>query len=142
MARHEYWTHGVDTIVEFPDRATEILHAGWGTRVRQAANTDNWFHIALPSAKIINSETAIMREIRLRAEVNENARVDLIHFRDDGKRVFSQAVSFTDRTIDHVFQRADLPIEGGLTLCIHIAFLTGTPIGQVIFRSAGAAFLT
>lgn len=142
MARHEYWTHGVDTIVEFPDRATEIRHAGWGTRVRQAANTDNWFHIALPSAKVINTKNAIMREVHLRAEVNENARVDLIHFRNDGNLVFSKDVSFTDRAIDQVFQRADLPLEGALTLCVHVTFLTGAPIGQVIIRSAGAAFLT
>ncbi len=142
MARHEYWTHGVDTIVEFPNRAAEIRHAGWGTRIRQAENTDNWFHIALPSAKVINNKSAIMREVRLRAEVNENARLDLIHFRDDGRLVFSKEVSFTDTTIDQVFQRADLPLEGGLTMCVHIAFLTGAPLGQVIFRSAGAAFLT
>ena len=142
MARHEYWTHGVDTIVEFPDRATEIRHAGWGTRVRQAAHTDNWLHIALPSGKVIHSEDAIMREVRLRAEVNDIASVDLIQFRDDEKLVFSKEVSFTDRPIDQVFQRADLPLEGALTLCVHVTFLTGAPIGQVIVRSAGAAFLT
>lgn len=142
MARYELWTHGVNTIVEYPDRTTEIRHAGWGTLVRQAAKSDNWFHIPVPSAKIINSRSAIMREIRVRADVNENARIDLIHFRDDGDLVFAKSVSFTDRSVDEVFQRADLLIKGGVTLCVHITFLTGCPTGTVIFRSAGAAFLT
>jgi hypothetical protein len=142
MARYEFWTHGVNTAVEFPSRAAEIRRAGWGTLVRQPANTDNWFHIALPTAKVVNNESALMREIHLKAEVNENARIDMIHCRDDGKLAFSRAVSFTDRVVDQVFQSADFPMSGGLALCIHIDFLTGTPMGQVIFRSAGAAFLT
>jgi hypothetical protein len=141
-ANYEFWTHGVNTIVEFPSRATEIRHAGWGTLVRQAANTDNWFHIALPSPRIImDDEHVFIREIRLRAEVNENARVDYIHSRRDGELFFSQEVMFTDRTIDEVFQvDPNRPVQGGITLAIHIMFLTGTPIGQAIFRSAGALF--
>lgn len=141
MARYEFWTHGAATIVEYPERTTEILHTGWGTRVRQAAGTDNWFHIAIPSAKIIDSDNARMRAIRLRAEVNENARIDIIHFRDDDKLVWGKAVSFTDRVVDEVFQRADLPISGGIALCVHVSFLTGSPIGQIVFRGAGGAFL-
>jgi hypothetical protein len=141
MARHELWTHGVNTIVEFPSRTTEIRHAGWGTLVSQVQNTDNWFHIPMPSLKMIDNKNAIMREIRLKAEVNENARVDLVHIREDRALIFSRVVSFTDTAIDEVFQRADFPIQGGVTLCIHISFLTGSPIGTAIFRSAGAAFL-
>ena len=142
MARYEFWTHGVDTVIEFPNRTAEVRHAGWGTLVRQAACTDNWFHIAIPSAKIINNALAKMREIRLRAEVNEAARIDLIHLRDDEKLVFSQAVSLTNQMVDEVFQRADLPIEGGISLCIHVTFLSGSRLGYIMIRSAGGAFLT
>ena len=141
MVTYEFWTHGVDTVVEFPNRAAEVRHAGWGTLIRQAAGTDNWFHIAIPSAKIINNP-AKMREIRLRAEVNECARIDLIHFRDDGKLIFSKAVSFTNGIVDEVFQSDDLPIEGGISLCIHVTFLSGSCLGHIMVRSAGGAFLT
>jgi hypothetical protein len=142
MGRYEFWTHGVDTVVEFPNKTAEVRHAGWGTLIRQAAGTDNWFHIAIPSAKIIDKPLAKMREIHLRAEVNESAQIDLIHFRDDGKLIFSKAVSFTNRVVDEVFQRDDLPIEGAISLCIHVTFLSGSHLGYIIVRSAGGAFLT
>jgi hypothetical protein len=31
-------------MVEDAERATDIIHFGSGTTVRQPANTDNWFH--------------------------------------------------------------------------------------------------
>ena len=142
MTRYEFWAHGVETVVEFPDRTAEVRHAGWGTLIRQAAGTDNWFHIAIPSAKIIDNSVTKMCEIRLRAEVNENAQIDLIHFRDDGKLIFSQAVNFMNQNVDEVFPSDDLPIEGGISLCIHVRFLSGSRLGYIIVKSAGGAFLT
>ena len=142
MARYELWTHGVDVVVEFPGVPAEVRRAGWGTLVKQAQNTVNWFHFALPSASVIDSSDAFIRAVRLRADVNENARVDILHFRADGKSpILARAVSFTDRTIDETFQTADTPFTGGLVLSVHVSFLTGQPVGAVTFRSAGVVVL-
>jgi hypothetical protein len=143
MARYEFWTHGAYVAVEFPSRALEIRRAGWGTLIRQAANSVNWFHIALPTPSIIDGDDVRVREARLRASVNENARVDLIHYRTDGNPlILSRSVMLTDREINEAFQGPDTVMNGGLTLSVHVAFLTGTPDGTVIFRAAGATFLT
>lgn len=141
MARYDFWTHGVDTVVESPAHTTEIRHAGWGTLVRQQANTENWFHIPIPTPTVLEDDSSVsLQYIRLRAEVNENATIDLVHFRDDGRLIHSEAVSLTNRIVDQRFDNPNREIEGGLTMCIHVRFLTGTPLGQVIFRGAGARF--
>jgi hypothetical protein len=145
MARHEYWTHGVGVIVEFADTPVEVRRAGWGMRVRQRSGTENWFHFALPSPAVMNSEGGLIREAFLRAEVNENARLDAVHFRVDGNRplrLITQGLPYTDRIIDENFQTPDTRFRGGLVLSVHLSFLTGEPLGTVTFRSAGVAVLT
>jgi hypothetical protein len=140
VGRQEFWTHGVDATVEYPARAQEIRHAGFGTVVKQSAGTENWIHIAVPSAAG-GDEDAFLRAMRLRATVNENARIDRIHVELDGSLISSRTVSLTDREIDETYQTADTPVTGGLVLCVHVAFLTGTPIGTITLRSAGATIL-
>lgn len=47
MARYDFWTHGVNTFIEFPDRPMHVIYAGWGTKVHQVYkphwNLNNWF---------------------------------------------------------------------------------------------------
>lgn len=143
MARCEYWTHGVETVVEFPKYAIEIRHAGWGTRIRQLPDTTNWLHLALPSANAMDGERVFIREARLRAKVNENCRIDTIHLRMDGGRpILSRTVSLTDRTIDEEFQIPDTRFSGGgLVVSIHVQFLTGEPLGEIVLQSGGVTLL-
>jgi hypothetical protein len=92
---------------------------------------------------MLDSEDGFIREVRLRASVNENARVDAVHFRVDGNTpVLARTVSYTDRTINETFQTADTRFSGGLVLSVHVSFLTGQPIGTITFRSAGVVILT
>jgi len=143
MARYEVWTHGADTVVEFPTRATEIRHAGFGTQVRQPAGSTNWFHFALPAITVIDGRATAVREIRLRATANENARIDILHFRIDGRPLsFARNVSFTDRTVNEAIQIADTPAVGGLVLSVHATFLDGSTLGSVVFQGAGVVLLT
>lgn len=142
-ARYDFWTHGVNTIVEFPERASLIQHAGWGTLVQQSANAerpDNWFHIAIPSPTILDDdETVFLSYADLRAEVNENARIDRVHFRENEALVHDESISLTAQVVN---QRFDLGkrIRGGVVIAVHVDFLTGSPIGEIKFRGAGARF--
>lgn len=149
MARYEFWTHGVNVKIEYPDRIVgmtvderaEPRRSGWGTLVHQKENTTNWFHFAIPTPVIIDNQEAELRFIRLRAEINENARIDTIHFRHDNRIIYSQEVNITNRSVDETFQSPRTVIRRGLALCIHISFLPGDTRGMVIFKGAGGAFL-
>ncbi len=143
MARHELWTHGASTVVEFPASTIAVRHAGWGTQVTQAAGTANWFHLAIPAITTFDGDDTAVREVRLRATVNENARIDMLHCRVDGGPVFfSRSVSFTDRVVDVAFQTSDTRLGGGLVMSVHVTFLSGQPVGSVTFNGAGAVVLS
>ena len=148
MSQYKFWTHGVDIQIEYLDRIVgetgdERLaprRSGWGTLVYQKENTTNWFHFAIPTPVIIDNQEAELRFIRLRAEINENARIETIHFRHDNRIIYSQEVNITNRSVDETFQSPRTVIRRGLALCIHISFLPGDTRGMVIFKGAGGAF--
>jgi len=149
MARYEFWTHGVNVQIEYPDNivgmtgneCAEPRRSGWGTLVHQKENTTNWFHFAIPTPAIINNQEATLRFIRLRAEINETARIDTIHFRHDNRVIFSKEINFTNCSVDETFQSSGTIIRRGLALCVHISFLPGDARGMVIFKGAGACFV-
>ena len=148
MARHEFWIHGVNVLIEYPDRIVgmtgderaEPRRSGWGTLVHQKENTTNWFHFAIPTPVIIKNQEIILRFVRLRAEINENARIDKVHFRHDNRIIFSEKVNITNCSVDETFQIAGTTIRRGLALCLHISFLPGDARGMVIFKGAGGIF--
>ena len=65
---YEYWTHGVNVQIEYPDRlsgltegeSAEPRRSGWGTLVRQQENTTNWFHFAIPTPVMIDNQKAFL----------------------------------------------------------------------------------
>ena len=144
--RHDYWTHGVATVVEFPQLAKVNVHNGFGTTVEQDANTGGWFHIPFATPSMLQDAGTGIRFFALVARVNENAKVDALHLRRGADLIFSTAVSFTNTSINQVFEMPDVHTSigastgAGITLCIHVSFLTGTPRGRVEFFGAGAAF--
>ena len=149
MARYEFWTHGVNVQIEYPDSIVGITgderaeprRSGWGTLVYQKENTANWFHFAIPTPALINNQEVTLRFIRLRAEINETARIDTIHFRHDNRVIFTKEVNITNCSVDETFQSSGAIIRRGLALCVHISFLPGDTRGMVIFKGAGASFV-
>jgi len=148
MTQYEFWTHGVNVQIEYPDRiaggteeeVAEPRRSGWGTLVYQKENTTNWFHFAIPTPVIMNNQEANLRFIRLRAEINETARIDMIHFRHDNRIILSREVNITNRSVDETIQSPKTIIRRSLALCVHISFLSGDTRGMVIFKGAGGAF--
>jgi hypothetical protein len=154
MPRYNFHTHGVSTIVESPDRAAEILHAGWGTLVRQSAattaNGSNWFHLPLTAPVVMTGDdSVILKSIRVIATANENACIREVHVREADHLKFQRDVNWAGPQINQVLAIAPaVPVGGfdpfyvhtGLTLSLRVEFLTGTLMGEIIFRSAGVEF--
>ena len=124
MAQYEFWTHGVNVQIEYPDRIVGITgnkHAeprrsGWGTLIYQKENTTNWFHFAIPTPVIINNQEATLRFIRFRAEINETARIDRIHFRHDNRIILSREFNITNCSVDETIQSPKTIIRRSLGL--------------------------
>lgn len=147
---YEFWTHGVATILESPELARTVLHRGFGTLVEQDPNTEAWFHIPITSPTIFTEHGRVMlKSVGLKARTNENARLDIVHVRIGQNLAFARDVSFTERDIAETFALPRmLDVSGaGVTLCVHVQFLTGTrpdgsPLrGRVEFYGAGGNFL-
>jgi len=148
--RHDYWTHGIATVLESPQLAQLVQHrSDIGTVIEQAANTGAWFHIPIPTPSVLAGDTTIsLRDFALVATVNDNAKVDLLHLRRGKDLVYNKGVSFVATLINQTFGGGTLAIPTsaggssgcGITLSVHVAFLSGTPRGRVEFHGAGAIF--
>src|SRR3954463_2803959 len=143
--RYDFWTHGVNTQIEYPRRLSgDPSHSGLGTQVEQSPEQSptNWFHIAVPTPTWIEDVCVVnLRYVKVMASVNENARVDEIHLRDAGQLIQAYPLMLTDREIStDLYLDSPRQITGGLSVSIHVTFLTGAPIGRILLKGAGAYF--
>lgn len=155
MARRSrrYWTHGVDTAVEFPERCSLIRHAGWGTLIREPETTaspgDNdvgsWFHIAVPTLTRLRKDNEIvLGDFTIGVSLNENAELNLVHVRHGWELLHSYEVRRSNGTF---WERIDVPgldereVNMGLAVCMRVRFLSGTPEGEAVFYGAAANFV-
>jgi hypothetical protein len=142
----DFWTHGVATILESPELARVVQHRGdIGTVVEQEGNTSGWFHIPIPTPTFLPVPVGDARNhvlsFTLVGKVNDNAKVDIIHVRRGKDLIFGQSVSLVGKDLNEVVSTAiGASLRGGITLCVHVQFLTGTPRGRVEFYGAGAKF--
>ena len=143
-----FWTHGTSVHVEYPDRVRSIHRMGSCTRVRQDANTqdpdksNNWFHFAIPTPTILDDDQVDHTDVYLRAKVNENAKVDVVHVWEGGERLERfDGLGIVNQHFD--FERSITTRRGprgGLMICAYVKFLTGRPRPEVWFNGAGARF--
>jgi len=148
MPRYEFWVHGVDVQIEYPenivgptgDGPAHPRRSGWGMLVYQKANTSNWFHFAIPTPTLVLDQEVNLSYIGLRAEINETARIDTIHVRHGNHILLTQAVDISNGSVDETFPCPKTSIRDGVALCVHISFLPGDARGMVIFKGAGAFF--
>jgi hypothetical protein len=161
----EYWTHGVGTIVEFPERVALLRHAGWGTLVEQQADPEdrnnNWFHLVLHTPHILAESDSSRRDsgllpawagvFRIVADLNENAVIKHLHIRYGENLLYSEEVDLRGPHVNHLIDAREphgdghrWPIVGpdaGLELSVRVEFLDGTPRGQIIFRGASTIYI-
>ena len=149
MTNYEMWTHGVDVQIEYPDRIISIgsdersdaRRSGWGTLVFQMGDTTNWFHFGIPTPAILENQKVFLDSIRLRAEINKNAQIDVVHIRHDNLKISTHEVNLTDCSVDETFHQVPKQLlQHSIALCVHVRFIPGEKQGMVIFQGAGALF--
>jgi hypothetical protein len=159
-----FWTHGVQTVVENPERTRRVQHSGWGTLVEQHySESEGWFHLPLhsptqviavtssPVNRQLSLRTALLGAVRLKARLNQYASIVELHLRAGEQLVRTKAVSiagpqevdewFDVRTVDARGRLLYLVDQVPLVLCVRVEFSGTEPSGQVIFFGAGAYYL-
>ncbi len=153
MGEYRFATHGVATVVEYPQSAKLIQHRGdLGTVVEQEAGTYGWFHIPLTTPNQMDGDEVELKSFWLDVNLNENAkmtRIDLRYGQECIYRLedlsvmgllFGQGISLPEPV--KVSNGGGSYFGYGLTLCLRIEFLSGEPRGRVEFYSAAAHFET
>lgn len=143
-----YWGPGVLTQIENPGRIANQKRWGWGLMVSQNAdkvkNADNWFHIPIPCESRTNYKGGSpVEKFVFRAKVNKNARIKALHLRDGEALVVEKNVDYNN---EEVFAEFKVPKKyewmafrvnaSGITLCIRVEFMAGSPRGEVTFLGA------
>lgn len=143
MSRYDFWTHGVNTIVQFPNRAKSISHSGLGTEIVQTGLPENlnWLHIPIPSPTRLNSTKVFLHHVRIRGSADDKAVIEEVQLLVDGesKSTDHLGTGITKRKFDQEFGNAIALLEGGLVISIRVRFLSASP-GKVVIRGAGARF--
>jgi len=142
MSRYDFWTHGVNTIVQFPERAKSIEHSGGGTEIKQqgSPNDTNWLHIPIPSPTVLGSTKVAVSRVRIRGTVDNKALIEELQILVDGesKSTHPFGQSLTGRQFDQGFNAGDFILEGGLVVSLRVKFLN--PQGKVTIRGVGIRF--
>jgi Family of unknown function (DUF6623) len=142
MARFDFWTHGVNTIVQSTAPGQVVEHTGVGTMLSQNANTQAWCHIPIPTPTVLDGDLSItLGYIRLRADLNENAEIDQVQLLVDGSSIWTASnLSISNTTVDQRFNNPNFQVGGGLVISVLVKFLSGGPKGKITFKGAGARF--
>lgn len=141
MARYDFWTHGVNTIVQFPERAKSISHSGLGIEIKQQGSPQdtNWLHVPIPSPTILDSKKVSVNRVRIRGSADQDAIVEEFQVLVDGvSKSTSAGLNITGRNFDHAFNAGDFMLEGGLVVSFRVKFLGA--LGTVTIRGVGVHF--
>ncbi|MBL8155297.1 MAG: hypothetical protein JNM70_14030 [Anaerolineae bacterium] len=84
---HAMWTHGNSVNVEFPDRMQSVQPVGYSVRLKGKPFTNNWFHFAIPTPVIVDTQRLVVGSVLLRLRVGPGAFVSAVHIYDGEQRI-------------------------------------------------------
>ncbi|MEU7811089.1 hypothetical protein [Pseudonocardia sp. NPDC049154] len=134
--------HGVAAVLEWPNSAAEIRRNTIGTILIQEAGTHNWIHLPVPAAGWLSKRVEQVIGFGLRAECNENARIDLVRLVDSGRDFgngdtpsYQDEVGFLGEAVWYTKELPEMMNwYSGRVISIHVDFLSGSPRGRIEFR--------
>lgn len=139
---HAMWIHGHSIRVEYPDRMANISRKGYYVRLEGQANSSNWFHLAIPTAVIVENNRLRIDSVMLRFRTS-GASVTAVHLYDGETKIASHdGLNLNpDDWIAERFAVADKPaIRWGLGISFRGEFGAGAP-RRIEVSAAGGDFL-
>lgn len=150
--RATFWTHGVNTISEFPDRSIAIRRTGYGTIVQQVMSDpkiqNNWFHIPLHTVNVSDGLISFVEEVDFRLGINDYAKLREVHVRYGHELIYKDDVDMDGPDVEGVIDLSAKKLGGvgpkklqnGLVLCLRVEFNSEIEPGEVIFYGGGIKY--
>lgn len=139
---HAMWVHGHSMQIEYLDRIDSVQRAGGYIRVEGKSNSSNWFHLAIPTAVIVDGNRLRIGSVMLRFRTS-GATVTKVHVYDGGNKIASQD-GLSLNPSDWAFERFDVPSEPEILWGLGISFKGEFGSGsrrRIEVSSAGGDFL-
>lgn len=138
------WLHGTAVTVELPTNMESVRRFGFFTRLIGKPNTQNWFHLALPTPVIVNNDRKVLGPCMLRFQTGgTNAVVRDVHIYDGEVRVAAHdGVNLSGSQPFRRFGIAHAPeVLWGAGISIGVTYGGGTSAQRTIdLISAGCDF--
>lgn len=132
-----FFTHGTSVQVENPELVTSMKRFAFGTYVRQAAGTANWFHFAIPTPRQINDHSFSCNRIWLDAKVDQLTKIDKVHVYNTTIPMEQfENLSYVGRDQWYQFDVQPFWVVA-LGVSVYVYWIGA---GEVVFRNAGAWF--
>jgi hypothetical protein len=140
---HAMWIHGHSIRVEYPDRMDDdTRRVGGYFRLVGCANTSNWFHVAIPTAVIVEGNRLRVDSVMLRFRASGASLTTVNVY--DGQNIIASHDGLSLSPEDWAFERFDVPdepkIRWGLGISFKVKFDAGTS-RKIEVSSAGADFM-
>jgi hypothetical protein len=100
------WIHGHSLRVEDPERMDSVVRKGYYIRLDGQANSSNWFHLAVPTAVIVDDNRLRVDSAMLRFRTS-GATVTRVHVYDGEHRIAAHDGLALDPG-DWAFERFDV----------------------------------
>lgn len=135
------WIHGHSTRVEYPDRMTSTVRKGSHIQLNGESGSENWFHIAVPTAVIVDGNRLCVDSVMLRFRTN-GATITAVHVYDGANRIATHN-GLSLQPANWAFERFDVPgtpsIRWGLGISFKVEY-GGGRTRRVDVSSAGGDF--
>lgn len=138
------WAHGYSMQIEYPDNIARAWKAGFYYEVEGKANTNNWFHFAVPTTVIVDDRRLRVGSVMVLFEtLSPDAIVRDVHIYDGPDRIATyNGVNITGNA---GFRRFDVPshpaVKWGIGISLGVTFGGGTGSRVMRFKSAGCDFI-
>jgi len=144
---HAMWIHGHSIRVEYPTRLDDDTRRGGGfIRLVGLADTNNWFHVAIPTPVIVEDGRLRIDSVMLRFRT-AGATVTDVHIYDGEHKIEIEPPheGLSLNPIDWAFERFDvLPtkpeVKWGIGISFKVVFDSGAN-RRIEASSAGGDFL-
>ncbi|HCS92958.1 MAG TPA: hypothetical protein DIW77_23705 [Chromatiaceae bacterium] len=138
---HASWVHGHSARVENPQSIELERLFGFYSYFKGKANTNNWFHFALPTPVVVSNKRLKLDSIALLFWTDPNVYVHAVHIWDANTKL--KAYDGLEMSGSHWFERFDVlnnRVRFGIGVSIGVRF-TGAEGGRrILFGSCGGDF--
>lgn len=149
---YQFWTHGVNVVPQETPHLTGhqndifMMPLSWGTVIRQASGTENWFHLPIPTPTHLDDWKSWNQHAFLRVKIGSQAEINKVQIwadtSDTGMREIFATTFAPNEQLD--FDINDhIEALGPLVISVRVKFDDGgsDEDRMVIFKGAGASFV-